>query len=497
MNSSTRPGTFIRGTLLGMLIGGAAAAGGFLAGSGETLDSLLGRTPPPSSEIVHHLGGGELPAPLLASDTESPGQTIAEIAAHAMPSVVNISTKRTLRTSSRFDDRMLRFWGIPREREESSLGSGVIVSESGVVLTNNHVVEHADEIFVTLADGKQTYRAELVGSDPSSDLAVLRLPEGIRDLRPIALGDSNRLRVGDWVIAVGNPFGVGQTVTHGIVSALGRSNVGINEYEDFIQTDAPINPGNSGGALINMEGELVGINTAILSKSGGSQGIGFAIPSNMVKPIADSIVKNGELVRGWLGVTTSPLDQERALDLGRTTTEGVLISDVAEGSPAAEAGLQPGDLLLTLNAQELKSPEQLRGLIATYGAGSEVSFGVWREGVIVPVQARLGELGDALASVDSITLEEGDLQGATVAALDDATREEFEIDQRVKGVVVTEVEARSVAHLKGVQAGDVIVSVNGSQLGSLAEFQSAYTKSTRGFDVRIYRRGMTLSFSRR
>ena len=251
---------------------------------------------------------------------------------------------------------------------ENSLGSGVIVRKSGVILTNNHVIEGASKIRVTLSDGRD-FDAEVVGADPKSDIAVIKMLKPPKDLAPIALGDSDSLRLGEMVVAIGNPFGLGHTVTMGIVSAKGRANVGIVDYEDFIQTDAAINPGNSGGALIDLQGRLIGINTAIASRSGGYQGIGFAVPSNMARAVMNSLLKHGRVVRGWLGVAIQPVTKDLQRAMGLKTTKGVLISDVMQDSPAARSGIKRGDVI-ELAGETLRDPVHLRNRVAAAGSGA-------------------------------------------------------------------------------------------------------------------------------
>ena len=266
-----------------------------------------------------------------------------------------------------------------QERREQGMGSGVIISSDGYVLTNNHVVSDAQEIKVTLYDRRE-FDAEVVGTDPKSDVAVIRIKAPPKDLRAISIGDSSRIRLGDVVLAIGNPFGVGQTVTMGIVSAKGRADVGIVDYEDFIQTDAAINPGNSGGALVNMEGQLIGINTAILSRSGGYQGIGFAIPTNMASPIMESLKKYGKVTRGWLGVSIQDVDQELSTAMKLPTSRGVLISDVQPGSPAQKAGLKRGDVVVKIEGRAVETTGNFRNAIALGGSGKKVKLELYRDG---------------------------------------------------------------------------------------------------------------------
>jgi serine protease Do len=381
---------------------------------------------------------------------------------------------------------------VPRQRRERSLGSGVIVGKDGTLLTNNHVVEHAEKIKVTLAD-KREFEAKVIGTDPKSDLAVLRLKGEIKDIKPISFGDSSRLRLGDVVIAIGNPFGVGQTVTMGIVSAKGRANVGIVDYEDFIQTDAAINPGNSGGALINMAGELVGINTAILSRSGGYQGIGFAIPANMARPIMESLTKHGKVIRGWLGVAIQDLNKDLAKALGLDTTKGVLIADVTDGSPAAKAGLERGDVVVKVRGEAVDSTGRLRNLVATAGKGAKVKVEVFRKGQRKTFEVELGEMPATAGGVAKIDKREGALGGLTVAGLSPALRDKFSIPKRLThGVVVQNVAQGSPAASAGLHPGDVILELNREAIKSVEQFARLQRSAKGKVLLLIFRNGSTL-----
>ncbi len=300
------------------------------------------------------------------------------------PTVVNIFTRKRVRSAANplADDPFFRrFFGgavrAPRERVENSLGSGVIVSPQGYILTNFHVIREADDVLVMLSDGRSGV-ATLVGGDAETDLAVLKVDVG--ELPSITLGNSEALRVGDLVLAIGNPFGVGQTVTMGIVSATGRNQLGINTFEDFIQTDAAINPGNSGGALINLAGELVGINTAIFSRSGGSQGIGFAIPATLASDVMRQIIEQGRVVRGWLGVEASDLTAELALQLGVERRDGVVITNLIQGGPAHRAGLQPGDILIAIDGTPLATTREILDAVARRKPGSAARVTAIRAG---------------------------------------------------------------------------------------------------------------------
>ena len=318
------------------------------------------------------------------------GAQLPDVAESAVHSVVNISSIRVVRFRDRpspfFDDPLFRFFfgdnysnpfGVPRERRQRSLGSGVIVSADGYVVTNNHVVENADEVLVSITGGKE-YKAKIIGTDSRTDVALLRIPKSA-DLKPIALGDSDNVRLGEVVVAIGSPFGLQQTVTMGIISAKGRANVGIVDYEDFIQTDAAINPGNSGGALVNMQSQLIGINSAIYSRSGGYQGIGFAIPINMVKWIMENLIDNGRIDRGWLGLGTQVVDQEIARAVGLESPQGAIVVGLAPRGPAAKSGLQRGDVIISYNNQRIKDAAQLRNLVVQSKVGSTVHLRVLRE----------------------------------------------------------------------------------------------------------------------
>ncbi|WP_028454546.1 Do family serine endopeptidase [Chitinilyticum litopenaei] len=330
-----------------------------------------------------------LPAPVVASAPQS----YREAAQAALPSVVNIYTAQQVRRPKRqLDDPLFRFFYGDRQGGESprtaSLGSGVIVSADGYIVTNNHVVAGADQIEVALADGR-TAEARLIGTDPETDLAVIRIEA--ENLPVVQFGDADGLQVGDVVLAIGNPFGVGQTVTMGIVSALGRSELGINTFENFIQTDAPINPGNSGGGLIDTRGALVGINTAIYSRSGGSLGIGFAIPVSTVRQVMDAIIRDGAVTRGWLGVEVQDVTPELAASFRLSRAEGALIAGVVRGGPADAAGLRPGDVLLAINGQPVKNSSAMLNMMSALTPESEVALRIARGGQELALAARAGK----------------------------------------------------------------------------------------------------------
>lgn len=380
-------------------------------------------------------------------------------------SVVAESEQMTANLPSWMDDpRWRRFFGIPDDfeerqprREERGAGSGVIVSSDGYILTNNHVVENAVEIEVGLSD-RRTVMAEIVGTDPDTDLAVIKID--LEDLPSVTFADSETLEVGDTVLAVGNPFGLGQTVTSGIVSGLGRQTLGLG-YEDFIQTDAAINPGNSGGALIDTQGRLVGINTAILSRSGGFMGIGFAIPSNLARNIMQQLVTHGEVVRGFLGFIGRDLTREMAPSFDLSEDElGTLVDDVTEDSPAERAGLQPGDIITHINGRKMESFRELRFAIADVRPGNDITLTVIRDGEEMEIEATVGSREEILAGGPSMQEEEGALEGVSVSNIEPRARQRYGIPARVQGALVVEVDPDSAAADVGLREGHVIVEIN-------------------------------------
>jgi serine protease Do len=438
------------------------------------------------------------PAFAFAQEMSDKNVTIADIAERSTPSVVNVASRRMVKEQPQQDPFFRHFFGPfgpePQERQQRGLGSGVVYSSDGLVLTNNHVIEGADEIKVTTADGVD-YDAEVAGTDEKSDVAVLRLKGTVKDLVPIVVGDSGKLRVGDVVLAIGNPFGLSQTVTMGIVSAKGRSETGIDvDYADFIQTDAAINPGNSGGALVNMAGELVGINTAIFSQSGGYQGIGFAIPSSMAKEIAQSLLEHGKVVRGWLGIGIQDVDPELASSLGLPNHDGVLVSEVDPNSPAEKGGLQRGDVVLTVAGKKTNSSTQLRNLVAATGANKKVDVGILRGGKPQTLSIVLGELKtDAPRATPAAGPHEQTLDGLSLEALDPKLRQRLNLPGSIKqGVVITGVAPGSSAAERGIQPGDLVLEVNRKPVNTVQDFLTAYKASTgKGALLLIYRAGHT------
>jgi serine protease Do len=437
-----------------------------------------------------------LPNPAFAQLGASGAASIADVTERVVPSVVSISLTKLSRVQG--PQMFPFFFGPPSEqgeRREQGMGSGVVVSSDGFVLTNNHVVADAQNIKVVLHDRRE-YDAEVVGTDPKSDVAVIRLKNPPTDLKPIALGDSSQLRLGDVVLAIGNPFGVGQTVTMGIVSAKGRADVGIADYEDFIQTDAAINPGNSGGALVNMEGKLVGINTAILSRSGGYQGIGFAIPTNMATPIMESLKQYGKVTRGWLGVSIQDIDQDLSQTMKLPVQRGVLLADVQAGSPAAKAGLKRGDAIVKVDGRAIESSGQFRNAIAAAGANRKVTLDLYREGKLVSMPAALGEMPQDATKGGAIPGAPGtkrDSDGLGLSELTPEARRSFGLGDEVpKGVVVTSVAQGSAAARAGLRPGDVLLEVNRKAVTSVQDFEDTYAKAKGNVLLLLYRRGATV-----
>ena len=415
---------------------------------------------------------------------------LSEVAGVATPSVVNISTTRVIKQAEQapfdfFDDPFFRrFFGdqfpqpnAPKEHKEQSLGSGVIVSEDGYIVTNNHVIEKAQEIKVQLTN-KRDYKAKLIGADPKTDLAVIKIEAA--GLPALPWGDSTRLRVGEIVFAIGNPFGLNSTVTMGVISAVGRANVGIADYEDFIQTDAAINPGNSGGALLNARGELVGINTAIVSRTGGYQGIGFAVPSGMARQVMESLIKFKKVVRGWLGVSIQEVTSDLAEEFGTKDLKGALVSGVMKSSPAEKAGIKQGDVLLTFNGKDVEDTGHLRNMVSQTPIGTKVKVRLLRQKKELELDVTIAELpkkaGEAAAEEDADgggAGESGTLSGLTVRELTPDLARRFGITEAETGVVVVKVEQGSRAAEAGVRPGDLVLQINQKDIATLEDYKKA------------------------
>jgi len=405
----------------------------------------------------------------------------------ALPAVVNIHTSKLVKPQHGFnpfgDDPFFRQFfgdqfgqGKPQPQRQQSLGSGVILTPDGTILTNNHVIDGASDIKVQLSD-KREFQAKLVGTDPKTDVAVLKI--NASGLPTLPLGDSSTLHVGDLVFAIGDPFGIGETATMGIVSATGRGGLGIENYEDFIQTDASINPGNSGGAMIDLHGNLVGINTAILTGGGGgNQGVGFAIPISMAKNVMDQILTHGKVVRGYMGVYIQDVNPDMAKAFGLEQAGGALIGDVSPDTPAAKAGLKKGDVILKINGKPVESRNQLTLQVSQTPPGTPVELSVWRDGKAQDVKITLGELPEKSAK------EEGEnsngnsaLEGVDVDNLTPDVVQQLNLPSGTQGVVVTDVDPSSPAATTGLSRGDVIQEVNHKPVHNVDEYNQAISKS--------------------
>lgn len=425
----------------------------------------------------------------------------APLVAKAAPAVVNIYTRKVVRRRSispLFNDPFFqRFFGdMPgfqsgRKKVQNSLGSGVIVNESGLIVTNHHVIEGADEITVILTDRRE-FEAEIVGTDERTDLALLRVKNEGEPLPFLQFRDSDELEVGDIVLAIGNPFGVGQTVTSGIVSALARTQVGVSDYSSFIQTDAAINPGNSGGALVGMDGRLVGINTAIFSKSGGSLGIGFAIPSNMVRAVVAGTVKGGRVTRAWLGASGQPVTQDIAATLGMNKPAGVLIKQVHPSSPAARAGLRAGDVVLSVNGTEVDEPKALTYRVATLIIGETAELRVLSRGKKKTLMLELTPPPE-IPPRDLRNLKGNHpLSGTVVANMSPALADELGVENFEDGVFILRIDGRGFASRLGLRVGDKILAVNRDDIDSTATLEAVLTKRVDSWTIAIKRGGKVM-----
>lgn len=424
-------------------------------------------------------------APLTASVLDDLSMEFIRVSQAVSPAVVTIKAEKIIRRPDIFSGWEYEFFGFkpPQERQRefrsTVLGSGVLIKD-GYILTNNHVVDNVEDITVSLTN-RQEYKAEIVGRDPKSDVAVLKI-EG-KDLPFAILGDSDKLRVGQWVLAIGNPFSdeLYSTVTHGIISALGRSSVRLVDYEDFIQTDAAINPGNSGGALVNLKGEVIGINSAIASRSGGSQGVGFAIPINLVKRVMEDLIRDGRVVRAYLGVQIQEINQQIARSLGLKEVAGALIADVVDDSPAKKAGLETGDVVLQVNGKDILTSSDLRNTISAQRPGQKVTLTIFRNGKTKNVTTTLQELPEDIAATETIK-EESDGPGFSVRDLNQELATRYGIRQN-NGVVVTEVKTGSEAAEKGLRPGDLILRVGDKNVSNTREFRKEFDKYKNGDSV--------------
>jgi serine protease Do len=438
---------------------------------------------------------------VFAQASDGPGfpGSFAGLAKKASPSVVNISTVKVVKERGQmpmpfgqgdpFRDFFERFFRdqIPKDYRQQSLGTGFIIDKDGYILTNNHVVEMANEITVKFPDGKE-YEAKAIGRDPKTDLALIKI-ESDGSLKPLPLGDSEKLEVGDWVVAIGNPFGLGNTVTAGIVSAKFRQ-LGASSYDNFIQTDASINPGNSGGPLLDTQGAVVGINTAIFSQSGGNIGIGFAIPVNMAKELLPQL-KKGKVVRGWLGVLVQPITAELREKLNLKDDKGALVADVTKGGPAEKVGIERGDVIVSFNGKEIKEMRDLPFAVASTQVGKTVHVEVIRKGEKKSFEVKIGELKDEQAPV--VAEEESPKLGMSVEELTPELAKSLGLTER-SGIVVVQVEDDSPAAAAGLRPGDVVLEIDQSSVKSIEDFNRKIETYKKGDTILLLvkRRGATL-----
>jgi serine protease Do len=419
--------------------------------------------------------------------------SFAQTVKNAQPAVVSIASTKVVKSNNAdeglaplFNDPMFRqFFGDrgnglpnrpkrPREQREQGLGSGVIISPDGYILTNNHVIEGANDIKVYTAD-KRELKARVIGADPKTDIAVVKVEE--KNLATLPFADSSQVQVGDIALAIGNPFGVGQTVTMGIISATGRGNLGIEDYEDFIQTDAAINPGNSGGALINASGQLIGINTAILSHAGGNQGVGFAVPANLAHSVMTQLLKNGKVVRGYLGVMIQPVTPDIAKAFNLADARGAIVGEVSPDGPAAKAGILQGDVITDINGAQVDESRDLRLKISQLTPGSEIKLKLLRDGKPLEATITLGELPVENETAANEKSENNSLDGISVENLSPQISRQLELPKSASGVVVTDVEDGSRADEAGLRPGDLIQQVNRQPVNTAAEFEQAMKQS--------------------
>jgi len=485
-----------------------------------TIQRIWGRPKTAAVTIVLALGLGGLaaaaadhlinsPATLKFASADEPASrnSFAPVVKKVLPSVVTITSSRVVKTGFQGGDDGIppmfrQFFGgdsdngggqprAPRQQKEQGLGSGVIVSPNGYILTNNHVVDRATTVTVLMAD-KQEYKARVVGTDPKTDIAVLKVDAG--SLEPITIGDSDKVQVGDYVLAIGNPFGVGKTVTMGIVSATGRANLGIEDYEDFIQTDASINPGNSGGALVNDRGELIGINTAILANgSEGNQGIGFAVPVSVARNVMDQIINNGKVTRAYLGVMAQEVTPSIAKAFHEPEVRGALIGDVTPNSPAGKAGLEKGDIILDIDGKPVNNSAELRMHVSLMAPGTKVDVKVFRDGAEKTLPLTLAEMPTETARNEPPENSSEDaLQGITVENVTARTAQQLGLPPAATGVVVSKVDPDSKAADSGLKRGDVIQEVNHKPVRNTADFESAMRNAKDATLLLVNRQGSTM-----
>ena len=439
---------------------------------------------------------------LVFADVKSDQEQFIKVADKVMDSVVNISTEKTIKSKytdpfqDMFNDPFFgRYFGQQGTEKEytqkaTSLGSGFVITQDGYIMTNYHVVSEADKIDVKFSD-KEVYKAKLIGADPETDIAILKIDGGNNKFQPVDFGNSDNLKIGQWAIAIGNPFGLNNTMTVGIVSAKGRSGMGIETYEDFIQTDASINPGNSGGPLVDIDGKVIGVNTAILSQSGGNMGIGFAIPVNMAKSIKDMLIKDGKVTRGYLGIMMQPVDKNIAQKFNLKRSSGVLITNVVPGSPAESAGLKRGDIIIDADGKKISEMGELINSISNSIPGKEMTFTVVRDGKETKIKAKLAKKEEN--SVDNNAVE-GSILGMKIRNIDDTVKQKFNLPKDKKGVIVLEVAYGSSAYLAGIRAGDVVVAVEKNEVSSVGEVNKILSQIPSGQDILLFVEGKNLRY---
>ncbi len=463
---------FLKGTVLVLIAGAGLGLGAyFLAARPAYAGEEKQKVPEDALRVANELS------------------TAFEYSADAVrPSVVSIQATKHIKPATQFhwstplpggengfpfgDQFFRRFFDgqLPNQQfSQEGLGSGVIINKGGYILTNNHVVDGADELMVKLHDGREL-AAKVVGRDPASNLAVIKVEAD--NLKPAELGDSNQLHVGEWVLAVGDPFGLSDTITSGIVSAKGRSNVHIAQYEDFIQTDAAINPGNSGGPLVDLDGRVIGIDTAIASRNGGNMGVGFAIPIDMAKTVMQSLIGKGHVTRGWLGVGIQALDQGLAKSFKYDSTKGALVGDVQSGSPADKAGVKQGDIVTSFEGKPITGPSELRNEVAGTKPGTKTELTVFRDGAEKKLTVKVGELNSQMLAAATGGREMSDELGMTVENLSPQMAKELGYSGDQGGVVVTSVEPDGLAAQAGIQVNDVILSMQDKPVANVAQFQT-------------------------
>ncbi len=472
-----------------------------------TLVTCLGGTPQGAAMAESDAagsGGTAAAAPATAKVSGLP--SFANLAQALTPSVVNVSTTRIIRPKlppghpygGQGFGPFWRFFGQPQQQgpqKVQSLGSGYVIDTQGHIVTNNHVVAHADKIFVTFVGDDHQYQAKIVGTDKLTDIAVIKVEHPPKDLKPVSFGDSSKMRVGDWVVAIGNPFGLNSTVTAGIISAKGR-HLGSSSYEDFLQTDASINPGNSGGPLVDLEGQVIGMNSAIYSRSGGNIGIGFAIPSNIIQKIVPQLEQHGKVTRGWLGVYIQKVTHDMAGALGLKAPEGALIAQVVDGGPASKAGIKSGDVILAWNGEAVKASDDLPFLVARTAPGTKAKVTLLRDGKKKTLTVKVEAL-PANGKVSAKGGSQGDL-GLSVQPVTPDVARQLGLDH-ARGVVVTRVDPGSPADQAGLDQGDVILRIGDRDIRNQGDYQAAIAGAKKGKTVlvRAWRDGHTLFFALR